>query len=38
MAPWASVAGSIIIWEEGVVAIDPRDLQGPGVGEVGSPR
>lgn len=34
MAPWASVAASKMIWEEVVVVvIDPRDLQGPGVGE-----
>lgn len=24
-----------MIWEEGVAAVDPRDLQGPGVGKVG---
>lgn len=33
VVPWASVAGSKIIWEEVLVVIDPRDLQGPGVGE-----
>lgn len=31
-APWASVAGSKIVWEE-VVMMDPRDLQGPGIRE-----